>query len=78
MVPIAFSAAGNLPGLAPGIGISIVTFMGYSGLLFAPSLIGLVARTTGLGPIYAGLPLLYVVVLALSGLARHADAIERR
>ena len=31
MVPIAFSAAGNLPGLAPGIGISIVSFMGYSG-----------------------------------------------
>ena len=31
MVPIAFSAAGNLPGLAPGVGISAVSFMGYSG-----------------------------------------------
>jgi hypothetical protein len=77
MVPIAFSAAGNLPGLAPGIGISVVSFMGYSGLLFAPSLIGLVAKHTGLGPIFAALPLLYIVVLALSGLARHADAVER-
>lgn len=73
MVPIAFSAAGALPGLPPGIGISMVTFMGYSGLLFAPSLIGFVAEHTGLGPIYAALPLLYVVVLALSGLARWAD-----
>lgn len=73
MVPIAFSAAGALPGLPPGIGISIVTFMGYSGLLFAPSLIGLVAERTGLGPIYAALPLLYIVVMALSGLARWAD-----
>ena len=54
MVPIAFSAAGNLPGLAPGIGISVVTFMGYSGLLFAPSLIGFIAKHTGLGPIYVG------------------------
>jgi fucose permease len=78
MVPIAFSAAGNLPGLAPGIGISIVSFMGYSGLLFAPSLIGFIAKHTGLGPIFAALPLLYVVVLALSRLARHADAVERR
>jgi MFS family permease len=78
MVPIAFSAAGNLPGLPPGIGISIVTFMGYSGLLFAPSLIGFVAEHTGLGPIYAGLPLLYVVVLALSGLAKWADPIDAR
>jgi MFS family permease len=78
MVPIAFSAAGNLPGLAPGIGISVVSFMGYSGLLFAPSLIGFIARHTGLAPIFAALPLLYVVVLALSGLARHADAGEVR
>ena len=73
MVPIAFSAAGNLPGLAPGIGISVVSFMGYSGLLFAPSLIGFIAKHTGLGPIFTALPLLYIVVLALSGLARHAD-----
>jgi fucose permease len=77
MVPIAFSAAGNLPGLAPGIGISVVSFMGYSGLLFAPSLIGFVAKHTGLGPIFTALPLLYIVVLGLSGLARHADAAER-
>ena len=58
MVPIAFSAAGNLPGLAAGVGISAVSFMGYSGLLFAPSLIGFIAEHTGLGPIFVGLPLL--------------------
>ena len=77
MVPIAFSAAGNLPGLAPGIGLSVVTFMGYSGLLFAPSLIGFVARHTGLGPIFMLLPLLYLVVLAFSRLAIHADLADR-
>ncbi|MBP7002727.1 MFS transporter [Amaricoccus sp.] len=77
MVPIAFSAAGNLPGLPPGIGISMVTFMGYSGLLFAPSLIGFIAEHTGLAAIFAGLPALYIVVLALSGLARWADPAER-
>ncbi len=73
MVPIAFSAAGNLPGLAPGIGISVVTAMGYSGILLAPSAIGLIAESTGFAPIFAALPLMFLVVLALSGLARYAD-----
>lgn len=78
MVPIAFSAAGNLPGLAPGIGLSVVTFMGYSGLLFAPSLIGFVAPHVGLGNVFLALPVLYIVVLAFSGLVRHADALQGR
>ncbi|MGI9399977.1 MAG: MFS transporter [Rhizobiaceae bacterium] len=73
LVPILFSAGGNLPGLAPGIGISIVTFMGYSGILFAPSLIGFIAEHTGLGPVFAFLPVPLCVVFLLSHLARHAD-----
>ncbi|WP_284759843.1 MFS transporter [Agrobacterium sp. fls2-241-TYG-188a] len=73
MVPIAFSAAGNMPGLAPGIGLSVVTSMGYSGILVAPSAIGFIAEHTGLASVFVGLPLLHVVVLMLSRLARHAD-----
>lgn len=73
MVPIAFSAAGNLPGMAQGIGLSVVTTMGYSGILVAPSAIGFIAEHTGLAAIFLGLPVLHLVVLALSGLARHAD-----
>ena len=73
MVPIAFSAGGNIPGLAPGVGLSVVTTMGYSGILFAPSLIGLVAEHTSLSSVYTAIPALLIVVLALSGLARHAD-----
>ncbi|MEM7465013.1 MAG: MFS transporter [Pseudomonadota bacterium] len=75
LVPILFSAAGNLPGLPPGIGISMVTFMGYSGILFAPSLIGFIAEHTGLGPIFAFLPLPLCVVFILSHLAVHADKV---
>ncbi|MGR6467561.1 MFS transporter [Rhizobium sp. PAMB 3182] len=74
MVPIAFSAAGNLPGLPPGVGISVATFLGYSGLLFAPSIIGFIAEHTGFAPLYAGLSILIMVVLGLSRLASHADA----
>lgn len=73
MVPIAFSAGGNIPGLAPGVGLSVVTTMGYSGILFAPSLIGFVAEHTSLSTIYTAIPALLVVVLALSKLGRHAD-----
>lgn len=73
MVPIAFSAAGNMPGLAPGIGLSVVTTMGYSGILVAPSAIGFIAEHTGLASVFLALPLLHVVVLLLSRLARHAD-----
>ncbi len=73
MVPIVFSAAGNMPGIATGIGLSIVTFMGYSGVLFAPSIIGFIAEYTGFSPIFTALPALFIIVLALSGLTRSAD-----
>ena len=73
MVPIAFSAAGALPGLPQGLAISIVTFMGYSGILVAPSVIGFIAERTGFAVIFTALPLLVAVVLMLSSLARHAD-----
>ena len=76
MVPIAFSAAGNMPGLAPGIALSLVTFMGYSGILFAPSLIGFLAEHTSFHTIFTFLPALFLVVLLLSGLARHADMVR--
>ena len=73
MVPIAFSAAGNMPGLAPGIGLSVATFMGYSGMLFAPSLIGFIAEHTGFSIIFTCIPALFIVVLLLSHHAVHAD-----
>ncbi len=73
IVPIAFSAAGNLPGIAAGVGLSVVTTMGYSGILVAPSAVGFVAEHTGLARVFIGLSALIIVVLALSSLARHAD-----
>ncbi len=75
MVPIAFSAAGNIPGLQPGIGISVVTTLGYSGMLVAPSAIGFAAEHVGFSPVLMALPVLLLVVLALSSLARYADGI---
>lgn len=76
MVPIAFSAAGNLPGMAKGVGISVVTIMGYSGTLFLPTLFGFVAEHTGFAAIFIGTPMMLIVVLMLSNLMRHADGIK--
>ncbi|MDQ1899618.1 MFS transporter [Paracoccus sp. WLY502] len=73
LVPIAFSAAGNVPGLAQGIGLSVVTTMGYSGILLAPGSIGFLAEHTSFAVIYGGLSLLLLVPLLLSRLARTAD-----
>lgn len=75
MVPIAFSAAGNIPGLQPGIAISVVTTLGYSGMLVAPSAIGFAAEHIGFSPVLMALPVLLLVVLAFSSLARYADGI---
>ncbi len=73
MVPIAFSAAGNMPGLQPGIGLAVATTMGYSGMLFAPSLIGFIAEYSGFAVIFTSIPALFVAVLLLSRHASHAD-----
>lgn len=73
MAPIAFSAAGNLPGVPSAIGLSIVTVTGYSGILVAPSAIGFIAEHTGFSPALLGTAGLVLVTLALSRLARYAN-----
>ncbi|MBT9247589.1 MFS transporter [Gemmobacter fulvus] len=73
-VPIMFSAAGNHPGMASGAALSTVTMIGYSGILVAPSSIGFVAEHIGFRWTYGALALLLLVVAALAGLVRAADA----
>ena len=65
-----------MPGIGKGVGISFVTFFGYSGLLFMPSVIGLVAERFGLAIVYIGITVPLLVVLAGSRLARYADRAE--
>lgn len=48
IVPILFSAAGNRPGIDPGVGVAAVATLGYGGLLMGPPLIGLLAQAVGL------------------------------
>lgn len=48
IVPITYSIAGNTPGLPSGVGLAMVTTVGYSGFLFGPPLIGFLADTFNL------------------------------
>ena len=73
MVPIMFSAAGNLPGHVAGAGIATVTMLGYSGLLVAPSSIGFAAEAVGFRPVFVGLALLLVLVAVMADRARAAE-----
>ena len=72
-VPILFSAAGNQPGMSSGAGMSVVTTMGYSGILAAPSLIGFVGERTGFSPVFIAVAVLLVVVCLMSQLAARAE-----
>jgi predicted MFS family arabinose efflux permease len=72
-VPILFSAAGNQAGVSPGAGVSVVTTMGYSGILAAPSIIGFVGERTGFAPIFIAIALILALLSLLSSLTRTAD-----
>ena len=72
-VPIAFSAGGNQPGMASGTGMSVVTTMGYSGILLAPSPIGFAAERVGFSPVFVTLSGLLLIVCLMAPLARSAD-----
>lgn len=48
IVPITYSIAGNTRDLPAGVGLAMVTTVGYSGFLFGPPLIGFLADTFNL------------------------------
>lgn len=66
IVPIAFSTAGNMPGVKPGVGISMVTTIGYSGFLFGPPIIGFLADWQGLRMAMGFIAVLFLIMTFLS------------
>ncbi|MER0240343.1 MFS transporter [Fulvimarina sp. MAC8] len=73
IVPIAFSAAGNLKGLADGTGISIASAIAYSGGLVAPAVVGIVADAYGFSTIFAALATISVAIILSAKLLKRAD-----
>lgn len=61
IVPVFFSEAGRLPGIAPTVSIPAITTIGYTGMLAGPALLGFIAQ-------YASLSVALGVLALLLGL----------
>ena len=70
IVPILFTAAGRVPGVAPGIGLATVTTIGYGGLLLGPALIGFVADATSLQFAFVLVAAMFAAIAASGGRVR--------
>jgi MFS family permease len=69
IVPITYSIAGNAKGLPSGVGLAMVTTVGYAGFLFGPPIIGFVADIYNLR-VGLGFVLILFVVMTMLGFAR--------
>lgn len=67
LVPAAMTAADHLTGLAPGTGLTIVTWLMRVGFLVSPPVVGLVADATSLRVGLLVVPLAGLVVVLLAG-----------
>jgi MFS family permease len=66
IVPIAYSIAGNSKELPPGVGLAMVTTVGYSGFLFGPPIIGFLADWQTLRIAFVLVLILFIVMTGLS------------
>jgi MFS family permease len=66
IVPIAYSIAGHTKDLPPGVGLAMVTTVGYSGFLFGPPIIGFIAQWQNLRIALAFVAILFLVMTFLS------------
>jgi len=68
VVPIAYRAAGNIPGVSPGDAVAGVASLGYMGFLLGPPLIGFLADLMSLR---IALGLVAIVLLGVQALVGH-------
>ncbi len=71
LTPILFVIAAAIPGVPAGTGIAILSTLGFSGVLLAPSAIGFLASWAGLSAVLNWLPIMLLLFIAmLAGLRR--------
>jgi MFS family permease len=66
IVPICYSIAGNTSNLPPGVGLAMVTTVGYSGFLFGPPIIGFLADSLTLRYALVLVGILFALMSVLS------------
>lgn len=71
LVPAAMHEADELPGLKPGSGLTVVSWLMRLGFLLSPPLVGLVADVAGLRVGLLVVPLAGVLVLLFAGVLRN-------
>ncbi|MFE7277106.1 MFS transporter [Streptomyces sp. NPDC057623] len=67
LVPATLQAADELPGLKPGSGLTIISWLMRLGFLFSPPVVGLVADAAGLRTGLLVIPLAGLLVMLLAG-----------
>jgi MFS family permease len=77
IVPILFSAAGRHGGANPGAAIAAVSFIGYGGMLMAPSLIGVTVEHVGFPAIFLTLAGLLVAIATLAPVVGAGEGARR-
>jgi MFS family permease len=71
IVPITYSIAGNTKDLPPGVGLAMVTTVGYTGFLFGPPIIGFIADGYSLRIGLSVVVILFVIMTWL-GIAQYS------
>ncbi|WP_375475712.1 MFS transporter [uncultured Jatrophihabitans sp.] len=62
VAPTAYSAAGRLPNLPPGVGVAVVSGLGWAGFALGPPLIGQLADAFSLPAALVAVPVLLAVI----------------
>lgn len=76
IVPIAYSIAGNTKGIPSGVGLAMVTTVGYSGFLFGPPIIGFISDLHNLRVGLSVILVLFIIMTAL-GIRQRIKAVPR-
>jgi len=73
IVPIAYSIAGNAKGLPSGVGIAMVTTVGYSGFFFGPPVMGFLSDLVTLRFAFLMVLILFLVMTFLGARYKQAN-----
>lgn len=65
IVPIVFSSAGNIQGIAPSVGISTASSIGYTGFFVGPPAIGYLADMYGMRLAFGFILMLFLVLISI-------------
>lgn len=76
LIPVLFSTAAHLPGIAPSVGVAMVATLGYGGYLMGPPLIGFGGDLFGLHSMLAVLVLFSLVISIMSQRALRSSTVQ--